>query len=260
MHLYPNSFIRVFLTILGIVMSTTHASLIKSRLYNSEECTTLLLNMSASDELSIPIIKSLSLGNADMNALSDEGESAMHYAVRNNKYRHLKALRECSSDIHTLNTCGLKPIHYAGMVNDVRYVDFFVDHGIDINDMGDSTKTPLMFASFAGDADIVTHIVGLGADTSVQDLDVHSWSCLHIAIAGENPIAVKSLLQLEADPNITSDDKITPLHWACMKEDNKSIQWLLEYGADKYAYTIIGETAWDLASPGVRKRFPHLKA
>lgn len=244
----------------GITMSISHASLIKSGLYTSEECTSILLNMSAENELSIPIIKSLAFRNADLNALSDEGESAMHYAVRNKRFRHLETLHECTGDIHTLNSSGLKPIHYAGMVNDARYIDYFIEHGVDINDMGNSTKTPLMFASFAGDADIVTHIVGLGADMSVQDLDAHSWSCLHIAIAGENPIAVQSLLQLEADPNITSEDKITPLHWACIKEDIKSIEWLLEYGADRHAYTIVGDTAWDLASPAIRKRFPQLKA
>jgi ankyrin repeat protein len=95
---------------------------------------------------------------------------------------------------------------------------------------------------------------------SIQDLDEYSWSCLHIAISGDNPQAVRSLLRMDANPNMVSEDNVTPLHFAVLKEDMESIKWLLEYGADKYAYTILGENAWDLATSTVRRRFPHLKA
>ena len=245
---------------MAFIMKYSHASLIKSGLYSPEESTRLLLNLSICDELTIPLIKACASNKADLNALADDGESALHYAVRNERYPILKSLVKFSEDVHTLNSKGLKAIHYAGMVNDPHYVDFFIDQGVDIDDMGDSTKTTLMFASFAGDEDIVSHIISLGADISVQDLDEHSLSCLHIAVAGDNPKVVKTLLHMEADPNITSEDDVTPLHLACIKEEMDSIKWLLEYGADKYAYTIIGETAWELSSPKVRKRFPHLKA
>ena len=241
-------------------MKYSHASLIKSGLYSPEESTRLLLHLSICDELTIPLIKAFAKSKADLNALAEDGESALHYAVRNGRYPILKSLVKYSGDVHTLNSNGLKAIHYAGMVNDPHFIDFFIDHDVDINDMGDSTKTPLMFASFAGDEEIISHIISLGADMSVQDLDEHSLSCLHIAIAGDNPIAVRTLLHMDADPNITSEDNITPLHMACIREELDSIKWLLEYGADKYAYTIIGETAWELSSPKVRKRFPHLKA
>ena len=245
---------------MAFIMKYSHASLIKSGLYSPEESTRLLLNLSICDELTIPLIKACASNKADLNALADDGESALHYAVRNERYPILKSLVKFSGDVHTLNSKGLKAIHYAGMVNDPHYVDFFIDQGVDIDDMGDSTKTTLMFASFAGDEDIVSHIISLGADISVQDLDEHSLSCLHIAVAGDNPKVVITLLHMEADPNITSEDDVTPLHLACIKEEMDSIKWLLEYGADKYAYTIIGETAWELSSPKVRKRCPHLKA
>lgn len=249
-----------FHNFMAFIMKYSHASLIKSGLYSPEESTRLLLNLSICDELTIPLIKACASNKADLNALADDGESALHYAVRNERYPILKSLVKFSGDVHTLNSKGLKAIHYAGMVNDPHFVDFFIDQGVDIDDMGDSTKTTLMFASFAGDEDIVSHIISLGADMSVQDLDEHSLSCLHIAVAGDNPKVVKTLLQMDADPNISSEDDVTPLHLACIKEEMDSIKWLLEYGADKYAYTIIGETAWELSSPKVRKRFPHLKA
>jgi ankyrin repeat protein len=244
----------------GYIMKYSHASLIKSGLYSPEESTRLLLNLSICDELTVPIIKACASNKANLNALAEDGESALHYAVRNRRLRHLNSLVHYSGDIHTLNAKGLKAIHYAGMVNDPHFVDFFIDHDVDINDMGDSTKTALMFASFAGDEHIVSHIISLGGDIYMQDIDEHSLSCLHIAIAGDNPKVVKTLLQFDADPNITTDDDVTPLHLACIKEELESIKWLLEYGADKYAYTNIGETPWELATPKVKKRFPHLKA
>lgn len=241
-------------------MNYSHASLIRSRLYSPEECTQLLLNLSITDKLTLPIIKACASVKANMNALAEDGESAMHYAVRNRRLNVLRTLYDYCGDIHTLNEKGLKPIHYAGMVSNPSYVDFFIEHGVDINDQGDSTKTPLMFASFGGSNDIIQHIISLGGDISAQDKDEHSWSCLHIAIAGENSNAVKTLLHMDADPNMTSEDNISPLHLATIHEQIHSIKFLLEYGADKYAYTILGETAWDLASPIIRKRFPHLKA
>lgn len=241
-------------------MSNTHASIIRSKMYSTDECNQLLLNLSICDELTIPYIKAFASVKVDMNILDEDGESAIHYAVRNKRLQLLRTLHNYSGDIHNLNAKGLKPIHYAGMISDPRYVDYFIDQGVDINDQGNSTKTPLMFASFGGSADIVEHIITLGADMSVQDKDESSWSCLHIAIAGDNSHAVKTLLQMDADPNMTSDDNISPLHFATIHEQLESIKLLLEFGADKYAYTIVGETAWDLATSAIKKQLPHLKA
>ena len=235
-------------------------SIIRSRMYSAAESTSIMGAMCLDNELSTPLIRAFASVNADLNALTDDGETLYHHAVRQKKLKMIKTLQECGGDLHTLNESGLKALHYAGMVDDYKFIDYFMNEGFDINDQGQSTKTTLMFAAFADKPKIVSYVLGLGGNPYIKDIDSNSWSSLHIAIEGQSHDALMVMLDNGIDPNIPSDDNITPLHWAAFRDDAASIRLLLKHGADKHAYTMTGETAWDLASPNTKKSMPQLKA
>lgn len=241
-------------------MSISFPSIIRSGIYSPAESTAIMGKMCMDDELSAPMIRAFAKAQADLNAKTDDGETLYHYAVRQRKLKLIETLYECGGDLHTLNESGLKALHYAGMVDDRKFLEYFMHQGFDINDQGESTKTTLMFAAFADNPNIVTQVLEFGADPYIKDIDSNSWSSLHIAIEGQSHDALKVMLANGIDPNIQSDDNITPLHWAAFKDDCPSIRLLLKHGADKHAYTMMGETAWELASPETRRTFPQLKA
>jgi len=241
-------------------MSISFPSIIRSGLYSRSESTTIMANMCMDDELTVPMIRAFASAQADLNTKTADGETLYHHAVRQRKLKIINTLRECGGDLHTLNESGLKALHYCGMVDDMKFLDYFMNQGFDINDQGESTKTILMFASYADNPNIVTKILEFGGDPYIKDIESNAWSSLHIAIEGQSHDALKVMLTNGIDPNILSDDNISPLHWAAFRDDAASIRLLLKHGADKDMYTMTGETAWDLASSETRRTFPHLKA
>lgn len=80
--------------------------------------------------------------------------------------------------------------------------------------------------------EMVRHLVGQGV--GLNDKDAYGNSPLHYAARAHHSEAVKTLLELGADPNVISNDGCSPLRLAATKraESIDTFKYLIDGGAD----------------------------
>ena len=138
--------------------------------------------------------------------LGDDDEcswSSLHDAARHGTVANIHALIEKGCDVNERHY-GHTPLDVATQRN-VELVRALVDAGADVHSLSDDGKTALFFAAMHSRSDVVQYLLEKGLDATATD---------HY--------------------------KDTPLHWSINRGDTKSIELLLEHGADINAVAIAG--------------------
>jgi hypothetical protein len=99
--------------------------------------------------------------------------------------------------------------------------------------------------------------VNVGSTASEDAFGVGG-TCLHFAVAGNNPEVIRFLISRRADPNAASERGITPLHLACSRGSTGCAMALIDHGAnmsakDKYGNTPYSILKSDCAEPCLAK-------
>ncbi len=154
-------------------------------------------------------------------------------------------------------------LHMAAASGSSETLRYLLDRGLAINDPDIQGNTPLHFAALCGYMEGISFLLDNGADlTAENQWEIVPWQVartgkvmhqlhpedgiglpvksLREAVETEDAVAVKSLLQLEVNPNLLNhgDHQVEfrlPLHMSVDTKNLQIMQLLLEYGADPNA-------------------------
>lgn len=130
-----------------------------------------------------------------------------------------------------------------------EHVQMMIDHKKDVvNELSTHSFTPLGIAAHFGQEDIVQLLLNNQAAPNIPSQNGFNVYPLHAALAANNTIIAKMLIDSGAEVNVIQQGKITPLHLASQFGNIEIIIRLLEEGARIDFTTHTGETASDLAA------------
>ena len=126
----------------------------------------------------------------------------------------------------------LTKLHLCQDNSDVeKAVEIVLNEGVDINIPGKSNRTPLMWASPSASGEFIETLIDLGADVNAQRTD-DKIAPLHLAVYGNNHVAIDILLMKGANVDIQDADGLTPLYMAVSNKKEHLVRRLLEGNAD----------------------------
>lgn len=136
-----------------------------------------------------------------------QGSSPLHFAVLGADISVIEALLDRGADLEAVNDEGMTALHFASGLPDARpdVVGLLLERGANANAQDDLGITPLHFAN---DTLIVALLLNYGADVNRKTND--GYTRLHEADAALAAL----LLEHGADVNAVADDGYTPLFYA----------------------------------------------
>ena len=148
---------------------------------------------------------------------------------------NLAAIREIVSedlvDLNDVDEKGYSLLSYAVIRQSEEIIRFLVDSGAEINRIQENAISTIGIAVLRSGEPIVKLLLDLGANPNLQMVD--GYNALHAAaISGT---CIQLLVNVNTDINAESDNGLTPLYIALIKENIYSIISLIEAGADLVA-------------------------
>ena len=162
----------------------------------------------------------------------DEGfslEVSLFLAVDSNNYADVVLLTLEGADPNCQNEeDGKTPLHIAAIRGDRLMLDYLIEHPyIDINARDDNMTTPIYCAMVNKQYDVVKLLLERGADFKIGDR--HKKTILHLASEQGNKAIVKDLVEkYKDDIHATTDEDLTPLHFAAQNLQKDVVAFLLE--------------------------------
>jgi ankyrin repeat protein len=121
-------------------------------------------------------------------------------------------------------------IRFAILENDIDKILQLTNGDLDMN-LDNSCMKTLHIAAFHDCVDIISKLVINGADVNCTD-SANGLTPLYYAAINKNKRSIKLLLDLGSDVNFTNYDHLTPLHYAVKYDKLEAVSILLEYHAD----------------------------
>lgn len=171
--------------------------------------------------------------------VSSRNETPIFVAAQFNNVEAIALLAEFGCDPNAPAKSGFTPMRMAAENGNNESVKALVKAGASVNAVSD-TGSPLMSAALDGRAACIKLLASLGAELNWQNKD--GATALFIATCEQQVDAVKALLELGADPNI-SGDGLTALHAAAERDYADIIDALLDAGANVNAQDKMGVTS-----------------
>ena len=201
--------------------------------------------------------------NANINAVTPNGLSALHLAAQNENYDisvYLVKEKHCDPNILSIPQ-NVTPVDLAAIAKDKDIVEFLCQNGghltsfiyavnsnievidyclehhhFDINEKDKDGNTPFLQSVTKGKLKIIKHLISKGAD--VNAVNSKSQNALHIAASKSN-LKVLQFLYETYKFDINSKDSLnrTPLYYAALNSHYKNVKYLCEHGADLYFQT-----------------------
>ena len=185
------------------------------------------------------VVKFLITKDFEVEALSEDDETPLHYAVLGNKQEATELLIASGAKVDSGETPPLFAAAYAGHKDMVK---FLISRGADINK---GPQTALHRAVAWWEMDAVKLLLELGADVNAQN-DVGN-TPLHAAINTWWVEVAEVLISHGAKIDLKNNQGQTPLIMATNDWFNKMARLLIEKGADIHAKDNQGQTAIDIA-------------
>lgn len=202
---------------------------------------TPLLNAAARGQAEV--VGALLREGGDPNTVTDTGESALHHAAiaADHRVDVVTMLLDAGANPDEETDEGMTPLMAAAMDVHDDAVALLLERGADPNARTVRGYTALMHASDGRNewTRDFTHndrmmacmrlLVAAGAD--VDAADDNGWTALHYACLGFDAGPIEQLLALGANPNVVTEDGVTPLGQATAKAHQKMIEDLTKAGA-----------------------------
>ncbi|KAJ3343346.1 Ankyrin repeat domain-containing protein 55 [Gonapodya sp. JEL0774] len=166
----------------------------------------------------------------DLNLCDDEGRSALHFAAIAGHAAGVKLLISRGSVIDFADRSGRTALHWAAHYGRVATVKTLIRAGADLRAEDYNRRTPLHCATNPDRTDCLRIICG-----AVQPRRM--WSR-----------AVPGAKSNGLDP--PDEDGMTPLHWACFRQQSKHVRLLCDWGADTVKRDLEGKAAAHWAAMG----------
>ena len=197
---------------------------------------------------------------ADVNAQTENGATPLHLASYLGRVDIARLLLDRGASADSKGRKGRTPLHcvaqgrhlYA-MTFGIHVAQLLLEHGADANTPDEGKRTPLHLASSHGKVEIAQILLDGGA--SANSMDVQGQTPLHVVSNGSSrydesnvPVA-QLLLERGADVNAPDNAKETPLHLASKSRRIKTLQVLLNAGANARAKNAQDQSPFDVISP-----------
>lgn len=116
-----------------------------------------------------------------------------------------------------------------------------------IEDFSEDGFTALSLASYFGHEDVARLLILKGADPNIPSQNGFDVYPIHSAVAANQTMLAKMLMEAGADVNVSQKSGVTPLHSAAHNGNIELLIVLLEAGANVHAKTEDGKTPADKA-------------
>lgn len=199
---------------------------VKENLFSENRFQTKKL-FSAVKNNSIPSALSALKEGAVINARDAKGRTPLHWAVYMNNFEMAEFLLQQEADPNALNRRHRTPLHWAVLKPDIKFTRLLLEYKADPNILDNRKRAPLHWVILKPNED--TERSTLRKRTSAA-----SQMEPHPALYWEESDLekVRLLLEYEADPNLRTTDRKTPLYIAAAYERFPIVQLLVEFGAD----------------------------
>jgi ankyrin repeat protein len=187
---------------------------------------------------------------ADVNAVSDNGTTALIWAAHRDDRPLIDRLLKAHADVRKANQFGATPMSEAAGYGDVAVIEELLKAGAAPDTANPDGETALMLVAHTSNVPAADALLKAGAHVDATE-KLRGQTALHFAAAESQPAMVKDLLRHHADPNVLSiilhDQRqlsaepriqwrppggLTPLLYAARQGCLECVQILLKGGAD----------------------------
>jgi ankyrin repeat protein len=179
------------------------------------------------DSQLLPVLRLLIDRGADLDAVSDYGESALSVSSRVGRFDAVELLLSSGANPAPLGWTALHRAVALGKVDDVRQR---LEAGDDVTAFDRWERTPLLLSLQTGDIEKAELLLAAGG--SLADRGRCGRTPLMYPVENDDPAMLRWLLERGVDPNATDDFGGTALIAAAQCGSAKCVRVLLEAGAD----------------------------
>ncbi len=122
--------------------------------------------------------------------------SPIFYAIRNSHMRSVDSLIKRRANLNAIDCNGLTPIFHG--LHDLECVKLLANNGADVNFADKDSRTPIFHAVFKRDVPLIELLINIGAN--VDHVDVKGWTPLFYAIETGDDQVIQPLLNNSRNP------------------------------------------------------------
>jgi len=190
----------------------------------------------------------------DVNQANEEGNNALMLASSRNNLEIIQMFLDLTKDINAVNKKGQSALTNAVAYNTPETVLFLINNKADVSIVdaeGNNLGYYLMdaYSSRSKDAFEAKWELLNANGVELKSAQANGNTLYHLAVANGDMELLEFVANHKGDVNAKNKEGLTPLHLAAMKaQDDKTLKYLLQLGAEKDVVTDFEETAFDLAS------------
>jgi ankyrin len=154
-------------------------------------------------------VRSLVAAHADVNGRSEDGSSALHWAVRVGDLETAGLLLKAGADAKLADLYGVTPLYLACSIGNAAMIRLILDAGADPNSTDGNGETALMTAAVVGDLESIRLLLDRGAKVDAREPG-YQQTALMIAVRENYPDVVRLLVERGADVNAQTRVGQTP--------------------------------------------------
>ena len=194
-----------------------------SDIHATGHCGTTALHLAAENN-HCHLLEWLLSSGISIDVRNEFGGSALRDAVSGNCVDAATVLLQRGGDVHEQKSNGL--IHDAPLTDDLAMIKLLLKAGAEVNEASDSGYWPLRSACESGNAAAVSYLLNVGADPNLTSTGE---TAIFAAVSGDNIECARLLVEAGADVNARDCDD-----WTCLflLRSEPIAQCLLEHGAD----------------------------
>ena len=176
-------------------------------------------------------VRALLARNADVNARSEDGSTALLWAAHWNDVATAGLLIRAQADPNIANDFGMTPLSRACTNGSAALVELLLTAGANPNARIATGETPVMTCASTGNADAVRALIARGADVNAKEPSQNQ-NALMWAASERHPNVVRLLIEAGANSNAHTKKGFTALHFAAREGDLESVRQLLASGVN----------------------------
>jgi ankyrin repeat protein len=212
-----------------------------SLIFNNNSESSLHLAAAKSEPKIIQLlINSFQLTRCNIDLQDKQSNTPLHIAIKNENIRTCNVLLQESASRLKINSEGNTPLHCAVQAENPLLTRSLI-HAIALEHRNNNGDTPIMIATKTGNGLIFQTLLVSNSLLSIKDRNGNS--LLHLACIPESSFILNFLLRRKIcsieNENLES---ITPLHFACTKNNITAVRNLLSHGAKINTFDQLGQT------------------
>jgi ankyrin repeat protein len=136
----------------------------------------------------------------DLNAVSTEGSTALHFAVHAGQAAVVQDLLSAGADLTKRNLVGVAPLQLAVLDGNAAIAKLLLTKGADATAKDEAKETLLMLAARYGDGELASALIAAGAELNYIEPNLGQ-DALMIAVRAGKPSVVAALVKAGAELN-----------------------------------------------------------